>query len=94
MISPVNYRVGLFIRVPEGIGSAHRPVNRRTNGAESRASGSTSCRKVTAALIPEELLSISVPMIGADNRAVERGGLLTGAEMPIRPGDPDGWPTL
>jgi hypothetical protein len=36
----VNYRVGLFVRVPEEIGSAKRPVNRKTSGAESRASGS------------------------------------------------------
>ena len=34
----VNYRVGLVIRVPGRIGSAHRPVNRRTNDAESHAS--------------------------------------------------------
>jgi hypothetical protein len=32
--------VGLFVRVPEEIGSANRPVNRKTSGAESRASGS------------------------------------------------------
>ena len=34
----VNYRVGLFVRVPERIGSAHHPVNRRTTGTKSLAS--------------------------------------------------------
>jgi hypothetical protein len=40
-------------------------------------------------LIPEELLSISVRMIGADNRVIERGGVLTGEWTADSFGDPD-----
>jgi hypothetical protein len=58
-MNPVNYRVGLFVRVPEEIGPANRPVNRETSVAESRASGSYSCRRTSDVLIPEELLSIT-----------------------------------
>jgi hypothetical protein len=52
----VNYRVGLFIRVPERISSIDQRVNRRTSMAESRASYSIPCREISSALIPEELL--------------------------------------
>ena len=41
--------------------------------------------KITVALIPEELLSIRVDTIGAENRVVERGGVLTDPS-----GTPDG----
>jgi hypothetical protein len=57
--SLVNYRVGLFVRVPEEIGPANRPVNRETSVPESRASGSYSCCRTSDVLIPEELLSIT-----------------------------------
>ena len=37
-----------------------RPVNKRTSAAESYASGGMRARRTSAAMIPEELLSISV----------------------------------
>jgi len=40
--------------------------------------------KITVALIPEELFSIRVGTIGAENRVVERGDVLTNPS-----GDPD-----
>ena len=64
---PVNHRVGLFVRVPKRIGAAHRPVNRRTNDAESHANDGSCVANPTVALIPEELLNLSGPMIGAEN---------------------------
>jgi hypothetical protein len=37
----VNYRVGLFVRVPEEIGSANRPVNSAPQRRRSSMGGST-----------------------------------------------------
>jgi hypothetical protein len=59
---------------PRTVGSAHHPVNRRTTGTKLLASRI----KIAAVLIPEELRSISVRMSGANNKVVERVGVLTG----------------
>jgi hypothetical protein len=45
-------------------------------------------------VIPEELLSISVRMVEAENRVVDCGGVLTMPELPIRPGTLTDRPTL
>jgi hypothetical protein len=70
----VNYSVGTFVRVTRRIGSANRSVNKQTTGLNRVRSS----RRITDALIPEELLSIRVRMIGADNRVIERDDVLTG----------------
>ena len=55
---------------PGRIGSAHWPVNRRTNGVESHTSDSIRVTKIADALIPEELPPIVFAPGGAENRAV------------------------
>jgi hypothetical protein len=57
--------VGSFVRVPGRIGPATGPL---TVGLArlNRVRAYHSCRKITAALIPEELLSIGERMIGAE----------------------------
>src|SRR5580704_6078191 len=54
----VNYRVGLFIRVPGRISSIDWPVNSRTSTDESRTNASIRIARSPAAVIPEELLRI------------------------------------
>ena len=56
---PVNYRVGLFVRVPGRIGSTTGQLTGRQARANHFLSGSISIAGITDALIPQELLSIA-----------------------------------
>ena len=55
---------------PRRIDSARGPVNRRTNGVESRTSDSIRVTKIADALIPEELPPLVFAPSGAENRVV------------------------
>jgi hypothetical protein len=67
--------MGLFIRVPGSPDDSARRNGQLRGGQAglNRVPAYHSCRKITAALIPEELLSISVHMVGAETRVVEGG---------------------